>query len=376
MGLLNCIDSHQRKVTIMNARQKCQQVFEHSGQNLTVGREGDCPICPEQLALTTIDSPYVVEMFDSGLTAEVYRIRFENKDFTLKKKRQNSKVQNLDGQFSFLNEVQRRADFHALKIDGRTQPAFKGIVNTIYADYRLGIILSDWIEGASIDVLFADLLEQLFSTLIACERHGLFEWDLCAGNLLVDVHQQLKLFDFGYMYEFDPKRAFNSNGTSDPLFNFCERFETRFLSGWLLEKQYSQDENLAIFKEVKIAALNAVDKKLAWLQSDGGESHLIDYYRDIRQTFSDAISDCQSLKKSYLLTMFRSHVLDIEDDLEGKSCTPLTLKRIAVVLDTLKHHYQLLKDQGALFYQNEGQSQEDLRLRYEQKLRLAETFQL
>ncbi len=54
------------------------------------------------------------------------------------------------------------------------------------------------------------------------------EWDLCSGNLLVDRQEQLWLFDFGYMYPFDPLREFNSNGLADPLFHFVERFETRF----------------------------------------------------------------------------------------------------------------------------------------------------
>lgn len=118
-------------------------------------------------------------------------------------------MQNLDGEFSFLNEVQRRADFHKLKSDPATANDFRCIVETVYADYRLGIILSEWIEGTPFDPT-PKLLHDLFSTLIACEQAGLFEWDLCSGNLLVDDNNQLKLFDFGYMYPFEPRREFNS----------------------------------------------------------------------------------------------------------------------------------------------------------------------
>lgn len=360
----------------MNARHVKQQLFEESGQNLIVGRVIDCPIEPEHLAQTTADSPYVIEAFDSGLTAEVYRVRFDNKDFTLKKKRQSAKVQNLDGQFSFLNEVQRRQDFQKLKAERRTGRSLDGIVNTVYADYRLGIILSEWIEGAPIQNLTTEILQQLFSTLMMCEQNGLFEWDLCSGNLLVDHHQQLKLFDFGYMYEFDPRRAFNSNGTNDPLFNFCERFETRFLSGWLLEKGCTQDKALILFREVKMTALKAIEDKITWLEGNGGESYIIEYYCGIQREFSEAISSQSVLERCFLTTMFRSHVLDIEDDLEGKSCTALTLKRIDVVQEILNHHFPLLESYGALFYQNEGASQEELRLRYEQKRKLAESYQL
>ncbi len=84
------------------------------------------------------------------------------------------------------------------------------------------------IDGEPIHQLTPPLIAQLFTTLEACEEQGLMEWDLCSGNLLVDRQEQLWLFDFGYMYPFDPLREFNSNGLADPLFHFVERFETRF----------------------------------------------------------------------------------------------------------------------------------------------------
>ncbi len=61
------------------------------------------------------------------------------------------------------------------------------------------------------------------------------EWDLCPGNLLMD-NGHLWLFDFGYMYPFQPLQSYNSNGLQDPLFHACERFETRFFFGRLLEE--------------------------------------------------------------------------------------------------------------------------------------------
>ena len=114
-----------------------------------------------------------------------------------------------------------------LKDDPVTAPRFTHIVPTLYADYRLGILLSPDRRRADTPV-DPPLIAQLFTTLEACEEQGLMEWDLCSGNLLVDRQEQLWLFDFGYMYPFDPLREFNSNGLADPLFHFVERFETRF----------------------------------------------------------------------------------------------------------------------------------------------------
>lgn len=359
----------------MNARQRRQQAFDSSESNLIVGDVANCPIPPRQLAETTAKSDYVVETFDSGLTAEVFRIRIDNRDFTLKKRRQQAKVRNLDGQFSFLNEVQRRADFEAIKRD-QVNHGCADIVNTVYANYRLGIILSDWIEGDAIEALSLSQLERFFTTLMMCEQHGLFEWDLCSGNLLVDNNGHIKLFDFGYMYSFDPKREFNSNGMSDPIFNFCERFETRFLSGWLLEGQYSNKEALEIFGRVRCAALKAIENKIEWLVDQGAELDVLNYYRGLRTQFREALSNEETLQACYLLSMFRSHVLDIEDDLEGQSCTPLTLKRIEVVQTTLNEHYPLLKNNGALFYHNDGLSLEELTRQYQNKYQLAKQYQL
>ncbi len=360
----------------MNQRQQQQLQFEQSGKNLIVGNVNDCPIPPEQLALTTNDSPYVVASFSSGLTAEVFRVRFEGKDYTLKKKRPEAKVKNLNGQLSFLNEVQRRADLQKHKDCLDTSANFKCIVPTVYADYRLGIILSDWIEGDSISTISPSLLCQLFSTLSACEKIGLFEWDLCSGNLLVDADQKLWLFDFGYMYPFDPLTELNSDGLNAPIFQFCERFETRFLSGWLIKQNSSLHESLALFKTVKQAALKVLLEQSEWLQKHNANPTVIQAKQTQVAKYQAALQDEKSLENLFIVEMFRSHVLDIEDDLEGKSCTATTLKRVDTVLDMINKHYDFLNRQGALFYHNEGKTQSELIDAYQEKLILVNKYQL
>lgn len=360
----------------MDKRQKQQMQFEKSGENLIVGNIDDYPISPEQLARTTEASPYVVEAFQSGLTAEVFRVQFDGKDYTLKKKRPEAKVQNLNGQLSFLNEVQRRSDLQKQKDSTHTSVDFECIVPTVYADYRLGIILSEWIEGKPVSDVSSSLLYQLFSTLSACEKIGLFEWDLCSGNLLVDDDHKLWLFDFGYMYPFDPLTELNSDGLNAPIFQFCERFETRFLSGWLVQQGYSHRESLTLFKNVKHEALSVLLEQCKWLRLNHASSAVLNHKEAQVTKYQTALQNEKTLEDLFIVEMFRSHVLDIEDDIDGKSCTATTLKRVNTVLEMVNEHYDFLREQGALFYQNEGKSKQELMDSYREKLALVKEYQL
>ncbi|MBD0785952.1 phosphotransferase [Vibrio sp. Y2-5] len=360
----------------MNLRQQQQKVFDESGENLVVGSEQHCPVEPSILADITEDSPLVVSVIRSGLTAEVFHLRIDGKDYNLKKRRQVAKVANLDGQYSFLNEVQRRNDLQKLKQQSDTAPRLTHIVPTIYANYRLGIILSPWIEGEHISEVTPDLIQQLFTTLLACEEHGLMEWDLCSGNLLVDQHQQLWLFDFGYMYSFNPKTDFNSNGIADPLFHMVERFETRLFFGWLLKKDHSLTEQLELYRTLKQIAVEVYQQKIEWLKAQHAEVMVINHFESLIETWRRALACDDELRHLFQLESFRSHVLDIEDDIDGQSCTELTLQRISLVLDVLRSDFDYLKERGGLFYANKGKSQQALIEQYEQKRELAQKYQL
>ncbi|MDG3086103.1 phosphotransferase [Vibrio hannami] len=348
----------------MNPRQLEQLRFDESGQNLIVGKEDNCPIPPVQLSELTADSPFVLETFSNGLTAEVFHLRIEGKEYTLKKRRAVAKVNNLDGRFSFLNEVQRRYDLQKLKDSPDTSESFENIVTTNYADYRLGIILSPWLEGNLLNKVDISIVSQLFSTLLSCEQSGLFEWDLCAGNIIVDEKQHLWLFDFGYMYRFNPLVEFNSNGTSDPLFNFCERFETRYLSGWLLSNAMDYSEQIQIYRMVKQEALNTLVRKKAWLLSQEASDLVIRQTVSLIEEYQLVLSSAEELETRFVVEMFRSHVLDIEDDLDGKSCTPVTKQRVKEVIKLLDKRYDLLNESGALFYGNSGKKRSELIRKY------------
>lgn len=360
----------------MNKRQQTQHAFDQGGQELVVGKRENCPVPPEELAAITPNSPNVVKVINSGLTAEIFHLKFGDNEYTLKRKRRTAKVDNLDGQYSFLNEVQRRDDFEKFKAVPELKARFSHIVDTIYADYRLGIILSPWIEGRHIHDLTPNLIKQLFFTLQACEEQGLMEWDLCAGNLLVDENEKLWLFDFGYMYSFDPLKEWNSNGLNDPLFHAAERVETRFFFGWLLEKKVPFKEQLNIYRSLKEGCTESYQHKLDWLKQNGAIPEVIAHFESLLTRWLHALEDEQRFQQLFKREAFRSHILDIEDDLHGKTCTSLTLTRISYVLEALTYHFDDISENGGLFYGNKGKSQATLLCDYQKKYQLAMRYQL
>ena len=101
----------------VHARQQAQLAFATSDQPLIVGDVAACPLPPAELAALTTDSPLVVEHFGGGLTARVLHLCIDGEHYTLKQKRAEALVRNIDGETSFLNEVQRRAEDGA-NVDG------------------------------------------------------------------------------------------------------------------------------------------------------------------------------------------------------------------------------------------------------------------
>jgi hypothetical protein len=85
------------------------------------------------------------------------------------------------------------------------------------------------------------------------------------------------------------------------------------------------------------------------------------------------IGDLGSL---YLAENWRSHVLDLDDDLRGQTCTPMTLRRADWVLAALNEHEGALRAQQAFFWGDESRDSNELRDRYEEHRRAAMRFQL
>jgi len=357
-------------------RQLAQQAFADSGQNIEIGTLQGFPLTLQQLQNTTKDSSYVLQTFNSGLTAVVHHIQVNGQSWTLKLKRPVSLVNNIDGQTSFLNEVQRRRDLVKLK---QVQPEnFKHIVDTQFASFQDGIILSPWIEGKPITVLNKEIFQQVFTVISNLELSGLFEWDFCPGNILLDTQNEIKLFDFGYMYLFDPKCHFNSNGQNTPLFHGVERFETRFFFDFLLKNplKLGRDALLALYKIEKQCALQAYRRKLAKLIALGANKEVISRQQAINQRWQTALANDRALQDLYLLESYRSNVLDLLDDLHGQSCTAYTLKKADLVLHIISKQFEKISASDGFFFGDEQLTKNELISKYRQFRQDAERFQL
>ena len=329
-------------------RHASQLAFVASGQELCFGAlpEG---LTAFQLANTTGAEPYVVEELKGGLTAKIFRIRAAGRDWTLKQARAACLVQNVDGQTSFLNEVQRRIELSGLKqkATADSQPLLTSVIETQFASYRHGIILSPWIEGSEVKVWDEPKLRQLFSAMRELVLAGFFEWDFCSGNILDDG--KIRLFDFGYMYRFDPLQDFNSNGRTAPMFHAIERFETRLFFAYLLqlEKRAGRDAALQVYRLEKIIAVEAYQALYEDLRTREAHAEVLEWVMGFITQWEAALQgDLDSL---YVAEGWRSHRLDVDDDLRGQTCTPMTLERIDWLENAVTHRFAMLKKLNALF---------------------------
>ena len=346
-----------------------------SDRDIDVHTPEACPLPVAQLAGTQGDEAYVREQYRNGLTAQVFHLQAGGRDWTLKRQRADILVKNVDGQTSFLNEVQRRADFTALKRDISTRERFGAVVDTQYASLRQGIILSPWIDGQPVSDWDQRRLQQLFDAMAELLLAGFFEWDFCSGNIL-DDSTQLHLFDFGYMYRFDPRTEFNSNGLDTPLFHGAERFETRNYFAYLLrlEREQGMPAALRAFRLEKEIALVTYERLVRELEGRRARKPVLDWLTRFIRRWQRALAiDIDGL---YLCEGWRSHALDLHDDLSGQSCTPTTLARADWLLDALKQRYRDLKAGEAFFFDDEGQTAGELLTRYEARRRQAVKYQL
>lgn len=370
--------------TLEALRQASQLAFTASGEELAVGNAEGLPWAVAALAGRDVTVPLpVVEHFDGGLTAHVFRLRAPTGggDWTLKRARARPGVHNVDGQTSFLNEVQRRADLAALKRRADTPGRWAFLVDTRYASFRQGVILSPWIDGATIPGGGAAdwderRLAQVLFAACALWTEGFFEWDLCSGNIL-DDGRQIRLFDFGYQYRFDPLRHFNSagSGTDQPMFHPAERFETRNYSGHLLKLARAHGESVALaaFRREKEIALESYRWMRATINERGASPVVLAWLDGLVRDWAAELQG--STEALYLAEQWRSHVLDLDDDLRGQSCTPMTLQRTDWLLRTLADHADTLRQRGALFWGDEHRPRDALLADYTDKRQRALQYQ-
>ena len=169
-------------------------------------------------------------------------------------------------------------------------------------------------------------------------RWGWFDWDPSPGNLL-DDGQHISVFDFGYMWPFDPLHEFNSNGLTDPDFHVPERLEARTLSGLWLDRGRS----LAAVSPLAQALPRLGQGELQYLSREG-RAPRAGADAGTGGEWSAALASDEALAANWWRDMYRSHRLDILDDLSGKSCGPLTLRRLDWLEQAVREHFPALVD--------------------------------
>jgi hypothetical protein len=359
-------------MTSKDARRQADNLaFLQGGAEFRFGDERDLPLPPAALAALEPGSPGVEAVIESGLSALVYRLRVDGRHYAVKRARARCLVRNADGRTSFLNELQRHAELRALRASGAR---FPGVVAPLFGSLRLGLLVSPWIDGVRVDSFDRRRLDQLFATGRALLEHGFFEWDFSPGNLL-DDGAQTWLFDFGYMYRFDPLREFNSagNGRDMPHFHLAERIETRAAFAWLLrlEREQGRAAAQAQFALLKDVAATHYAAHRAWLAARGADPLV----RDALTATLARWRDCPPADL-YLLEAWRSHTLDLFDDLHGKSCTPATLARADWLLEQAFAQYERLRELGALAGEDALCRRDELLARYRGHRASAERYQL
>ena len=360
--------------TTLDARRQAAQLdFIASGAPLVVGDLGTTPFSRDDLlGLRAEDAALRIT---TGLSAEVLCIGTGSQRWALKRAWREARVRNADGRTAFLNEIQRRADHQALK--QRDPARWAGLADTAWGSFRDGLLLSPWIEGQPVASWDERRLTQLLALACGLWLEGLFEWDLSADNLL-DDGRRLRLFDFGYQYRFDPRTQFSSagHGSDEPLFHPAERFETRCFSAHLLELEQGagREAALAAFRLEKGLALETYRHMRAEARARGSQAHVLGWLDGLIGHWAQALrGDAADL---CLAEAWRSHVLDLDDDLRGRSCTPLTLRRADWLLGALRDDFDALRASQAFFWQDQGQDRAALLARYAGLRCKAESFQL
>lgn len=345
-------------------RQARQLALLHGGEDLVVGSPDALPLPLATLRTLTADAPAVRAHFAGGLTAEVFRITVDGRDYTVKRARQACLVHNADGETSFLNEVQRRRDFEALKQQDRA--GYAGIVDTLYASLRDGLIVSPWIDGEEILRYTPEVFDSVFFTLMQMARGGVFECDPTHGNLLWVPGAGVRFFDFGYAYPFDPRCDINSDGLDLPVFHAAERFETRCFMLHLLdlEELLGRERALALYREEKTAALQHYMAHRDWLAAEGGSAEVLAHVEHWIGLWRDGLSGDDALWRLYRLESFRSCLLDVHDDLSGRSCTPDTLLKAGKVIEAVESGYDFIHAHNGFFWGDERLGRDALLAQY------------
>ncbi|PJG60769.1 hypothetical protein [Aeromonas cavernicola] len=319
----------------VNARQARLMNMLERQEEISVGRERDCPLPVTQLLELKESHPSVLKLYQHGRTAEVFHLKLNGRHWCLKRCRQEALLAHPDGKTAFLTELERRREIEALRELHPTLLA--NVVCTSFGSAQAGILVSPWLRGEPVHCLNERNLAQMLDVEAELARWGWFDWDPNPSNLL-DDGEQISLFDFGYMWTFDPRFEYNSNGLLDPEFHVVERLETCTLSGlWLAEVA-----PLPQFRYWRELCLKWVQRETDHLTRAGASALVLDRLHQLQRQWTAALASDDELTRNWLHDMYRSHRLNVISTQEGTSSDPLVQDRLDWLLRVLTDHYPQL----------------------------------
>jgi hypothetical protein len=199
-------------------------------------------------------------------------------------------------------------------------------------------------------------LKMLFGLLYELDINGFFEWDLCKGNILKSKNS-FKLFDFGYMYKFDPLKELNNEGFTASGFYPIERFETRSYLHVL--RDMKQEEAFVRYRELKEETVNYYEKKIAFLKEKDAMEQVILFYVNMVEELNFILDKDDLVEQAFIKNIYRATRLDIEDDISGKSCSKYTIEKIDYIMVLVEEYFDILsgmfegKTKDAILEENE-----------------------
>jgi hypothetical protein len=210
------------------------------------------------------------------------------------------------------------------------------------------------------------------------EKGGIFENDPSLGNIIQLEDDTIKLFDFGYAYRFDPLEDYNSDGRFVPVFTVAERFETRAFFPHLfdIETELGFDKAFSLFSLEKEVVLEFFLDRLRGYQVWGAKEEVISYFKTITDLWDKGLSNESELQRLYKMEFFRSFLIDVHDDISGKTCTPDTKVKAETILSILNNEFVFLKDNNVFFWGDEDLSKSELQKKYQNYIDLTIEYQI
>ena len=304
-----------------------------------------------------------------GTDGIIYKIRNKHaKEFALKVKKQKYMLETHE-ENPYNHELEIRRQLYNRRI--------KGIIPTIYASTKDGILLSEWNTGCFIENqlpskggINKEKIESALNVLLELEMKGFFDWYVNINNILY-VEDEAYLFDFGYMYTFDVLTEFNPNGIKEPYFSMFQIYQDKHLMHYVtrLEKLSQKKVAFDIYRAYITLLEKAYDKKIATLLKLGSASYIINENKRkqafIRKVLMQDSNTAYTLKSQYIIDKYRSHKLNIESNRRGKYYNNIFLTRCHLMIELIEESYEMLKINDAFLWEDIGYKKEKLLENYQ-----------